>query len=287
MWHTGRLCAFDLETTGVDVEADRIVTAAVIGLGGSGQTEAYEWLADPGIEIPAEAAAVHGITTEHARAKGERAHDVVDQIAESLAIRGALGDAVVGHNVPYDLTLLDRECRRHELPTLHDRLDGALLHVIDTRVLDTHCLPYRKRPSKTQGARQLITLAQVYGLPWDEAAAHGCSYDALIATRVAFRIGQLAHMPREEWPEPIRTARRPRFHALDGLTLAELHAAQIEWHAEQAAGLESHFRKSNPQAVVDRSWPLRPWAESTTEPEGAPACSSTSPEPTPPLTTMP
>jgi uncharacterized protein YprB with RNaseH-like and TPR domain len=28
-WHTGRLAAFDIETTGVDPESDRIVTAAV------------------------------------------------------------------------------------------------------------------------------------------------------------------------------------------------------------------------------------------------------------------
>ncbi|MFJ9468363.1 exonuclease domain-containing protein [Streptomyces caniferus] len=259
MWHKDRLCAFDLETTGVDVEADRVVTAAVIGLGGGGQTEPYEWLADPGIEIPAGAVAVHGITTEHARAKGEPAHDVVDQIAESLAVRVGDGAALVGHNVPYDLTLLDRECRRYELRTLHDRLGETPLHVLDTRVLDTHVLPYRKRPSETQGARQLITLAHVYALPWDEDEAHGCSYDALMSARVVYRIGTLAHMPREDWPEPIRTARRPRFGALEGLDVAELHALQVTWAAEQAAGLEKHFRKTDPAAVVDRSWPFRPW----------------------------
>ncbi|MFJ3587491.1 exonuclease domain-containing protein [Streptomyces sp. NPDC090231] len=207
MWHKIPLCAFDLETTGVDVEADRIVTAAVLGLGGGGSADSYEWLADPGIEIPAEATAVHHITTEHAREHGEPARDVVDQIAKALAIRVRLGDPIVGHNVPYDLTLLDRECRRHQVPTLHDRLGETPLRVLDTRVLDQHCLPYRRRPSETQGPRQLITLAQVY----------------------------------------------------------ELHTLQIEWAAEQAAGLQEHMRKTNPDAVIDGSWPLRHLGESCDE----------------------
>jgi DNA polymerase-3 subunit epsilon len=270
----GRLAAFDLETTGVDVESDRIVTAAVIGIAEGGSTP-YEWLADPGVEIPAEATAVHGITTEHAREHGEPRHIVVDQVAEMLAVWvRESGAAVVGHNVSFDLTLLDRECRRYALPTLHDRLDGRPLYVIDTRVLDQRAVPYRRRVSEKQGARQLITLAQFYRVPWDDDQAHGCSYDALVAARVAYRIGQLAHMRRADWPEHVRAERRVAFLPFRDLTLAELHAAQIEWAAEQAAGLQAHLRKTNPDAVVDPSWPLRPWVEpgvDSTEPEGATA----------------
>lgn len=255
------MAAFDLETTGVDVEQDRIVTAAVIDLGGTKRIP-HEWLADPGIEIPEGATAVHGITTEHAQQNGKPAHDVVEDVAETLAGLVQLGSVIVGHNVPYDLTLLDRECRRHNLQPLQDRLDGAPLHVIDTRVLDQHCLPYRKRVSETQGARQLITLAQVYSLPWDEQAAHGCSYDALMAARIAYRIGSLAHTPKLDWPQSIRFNRRPRFHELDGLDLGQLHELQIRLAAEQAAGLQEFFRKTDPEAVVDGSWPLRPREES-------------------------
>ncbi|MET9729273.1 exonuclease domain-containing protein [Streptomyces sp. NPDC006458] len=269
-WHLGRLSAFDLETTGVDVETDRIVTAAVHTRGGGLDPDAGEWLADPGVEIPAEATAVHKITTEYAREHGEPAEHVVNDVAARLASHVVLGGAaIVGHNVPFDLTMLDRECRRYGLPTLHERLDGHPLHVIDTRVLDQHAIPYRKRPSEEQGARQLVTLAQVYELPWDDEAAHGCSYDAITAARIAGRIGQLAHMRRADWPEHIRGERRVRFHAFRDLTLAELHDRQIELAAEQAAGLEKHFRKTDPQARVDGSWPLRPWTEPTTE--GAPA----------------
>lgn len=270
MWHKLMGVAFDLETTGVDVENDRIVTGAVIGTDPMrGTFSSMEWLADPGVEIPTEAFDVHGISTEHARAEGEPARDVVDQIAEALAIRVRMGDPVIGHNVPFDLTLLDRELRRYERQPLHERLGDAPLHVIDTRVLDQRAVPYRKRVSETQGARQLITLAQFYGLEWDEEAAHGCTYDALAAAEIARRIGILAHMPRRDWPENIRAERRVAFIPFRDLTLAELHAAQIEWAAEQAAGLQKHFRKSDPNAVVDGTWPLRPWVEPSTE--GVPA----------------
>jgi DNA polymerase-3 subunit epsilon len=141
---------------------------------------------------------------------------------------------------------------------LAERLDGAPLHVLDTRVIDQHCLPYRKRVSENQGARQLITLAQVYELPWLESEAHGCAYDAVMAARVLYRIGSLAHTTRESWPEAIRTARRPRFDELAGLAVPQLHDVQAKWAAEQAAGLQEHFRKSDPEAVVNGSWPLIP-----------------------------
>ncbi|MGW1587284.1 exonuclease domain-containing protein [Streptomyces sp. NPDC002386] len=271
-WHLGRLAAFDLETTGVDVETDRIVTAAVDARGGGRPVESGEWLADPGIAIPAEATAVHKITTEYAREHGAPAEQVVREVAAELAAQIVMGDAaIVGHNVPFDLTMLDRECRRYKLPTLLDRIGDRPLHVIDTRVIDTHAIPYRRRPSEDQGARQLVTLAQVYGLDWNDDEAHGCSYDAVAAARIAHRIGQLAHTSRRCWPEHIRRERRVRFEALRDVTVAELHERQIAWAAEQAAGLQAHFRKTDPDAVVDGAWPMRPWVEPATDTEGAPA----------------
>jgi len=68
-WHTDWMAAFDLETTGTDPETARIVTATIVHIKGA-QTETQSWLVNPGIEIPAEAAAIHGVTTERARAEG-------------------------------------------------------------------------------------------------------------------------------------------------------------------------------------------------------------------------
>jgi hypothetical protein len=59
-WHDGRLCAFDIETTGVDYETDRIVTAAVALVGGGLVTEQANFLLDPGVEIPESATQASG-----------------------------------------------------------------------------------------------------------------------------------------------------------------------------------------------------------------------------------
>lgn len=50
-WTNGPWLAFDLETTGVDVTADRIVTATLLHIEGS-HIDAHNWLVNPGIDIP-------------------------------------------------------------------------------------------------------------------------------------------------------------------------------------------------------------------------------------------
>lgn len=65
-WADGPLLAFDLETTGTDTNADRIVTATVISIAPGKSPDIRTWLADPGVEIPAEATEVHGVSTDYA-----------------------------------------------------------------------------------------------------------------------------------------------------------------------------------------------------------------------------
>lgn len=176
-WHTEPMCALDTETTGVDVDTDRVVSAAVIRVG--------------------------------------------------------LDDALP--------------------PTRRMR-------VIDTSVLDKHVLPRRRRVSPTQGARQLITVAQVYSLGWDEEAAHGSEYDALMAARVAYRIGQLVGMRPAERPR-FELDRYQQFDQLAGLTVDELHDRQVVWAREQAEGLRSYFvgrAEHEKAATVRTEWPLIP-----------------------------
>ncbi|NED09569.1 3'-5' exonuclease, partial [Streptomyces sp. SID6648] len=57
-WISGPLVAFDLETTGTDIETDRIVTAAVVTVDADERPpEARTWLLDPGVTIPRQASA--------------------------------------------------------------------------------------------------------------------------------------------------------------------------------------------------------------------------------------
>lgn len=262
-WTVGPRVAFDLETTGVDVEEDRIVTAAALRISGS-TVEPRTWLLDPGIDIPEGATAIHGISTKKAQTDGTEAEKGVAEIATEIAESIAAGVPLVGHNVSYDLTLLDRECRRHGLGGLEDICGRPIRPVIDTRVLDQHVLPRRRRVSATQGARVLKTVAQVFNVPWDDEAAHGCEFDAMVSARVAWWIGEIAHRGPVGYPAWVLSDRYARFGDLAGLTLDELHDRQVAWAAEQAASPQEWFRSApperggNPDAVVDGSWPLRP-----------------------------
>jgi DNA polymerase-3 subunit epsilon len=257
-WHKARLLAFDTETTGIDIETVRIVSAAAILVGGGAGREARNWLTDvDGVEIPEGATAVHGITTDHARAHGIPAKGAVEDIVTVLADCVTAGTAIVGHNVVYDISLLDREARRHLGLGLADAFDIGHMRVVDTRILDQHVLPRRRRVSEKQGARQLITLAQVYSLDWDEEAAHGSEYDALMAARIAYRIGSLVEMPRASRPE-FELGRFQQFDQLAGMDIDALHTAQIGWARGQAEGLEQFFRQKDKNTVVERAWPLIP-----------------------------
>lgn len=91
-WHGEPLAGFDLETTGTEPLEARIVTAAVVEVRGGEVIRQRTWLADPGIRIPAQASAVHGISSERAASEGRPARDVVAEIAQVLMrLLGARG----------------------------------------------------------------------------------------------------------------------------------------------------------------------------------------------------
>lgn len=224
----GRLAVFDLETTGVDIETARIVSACVAVLEPDGSVvERWDWLADPGVEIPDGAAAVHGITTERARTLGRPAVDVVGEITQTLRVLLALGIPLVVYNAPYDLSLLDRECRRYgRVPLATPTL------VIDPLVLDKAVDRYRK------GKRTLEVTAELYGVTLDDA--HDAGSDAIAAGRVAQSLARA-------YPEEL------------DIPAADLHGRQKIWFAEQAASFADYIRtvKGDDTYVSDESWPVR------------------------------
>jgi DNA polymerase-3 subunit epsilon len=100
-WHRELLIGFDLETTGTDPREARIVTGAVIEARAGASIGRREWLADPGVEIPADAVAVHGISNERAAAEGRPADQVAEAIAEVLVTHWKRGVPVVAYNAAF------------------------------------------------------------------------------------------------------------------------------------------------------------------------------------------
>ena len=229
-WHLGRLAGFDTETTGVDVEQDRIVTACIVEVGGNTPPLTANWLLNPNVDIPEAASAVHGVTTEKAKAEGQDAAEGIAQIVAGLTQVVLAGTPLVVMNAPFDLTILDREARRYGVTPLSDAV-GDDLRVVDPRVLDKRVDPYRK------GKRTLTDLCAHYRVALD--GAHSADADAVAACRVAWRIAS-------------------QHGEIGTALLEELQFQQVHWAAAQAASFQAYLRKSDPDAVVDGSWPLRP-----------------------------
>ncbi len=101
------LVCFDLETTGVNVDRDRIVEIAMVRIEPDGGRRSFRTLVNPGMPIPPQASAVHGITD--------------DDVAESPAFAQIVGEVsalfegadLAGFNsTRFDLPLLQAELGR-------------------------------------------------------------------------------------------------------------------------------------------------------------------------------
>ena len=228
---TRALCAFDLETTGVDPRTGRIVSAALVPFTDGTEGPARTWLVDPGIEIPIESQRVHGITTERARAEGTPAAIAVPQILEAVTRLREDGSVLVGHNIVYDLTVLAAEGIRAGMLGSPQDLLAQLPPVVDTLVIDRQIDRYRRGP------RTLTAVAEHYGVALDDA--HDALADARAAGLIA--LGQAAAAP-----------------AIADATPHDLHASQVEWKAAQAASLQEYLRRRRPSATVNGDWPLEP-----------------------------
>jgi DNA polymerase III subunit epsilon len=252
------LAGLDIESTSTNVQEARTAQICLALVAPGRPTDIRTALIDPGVDMPAEATAVHGLTTERLQAEGGKPAEVLDVYLADTASAIRSGMPLVIMNAPYDLTVLDREARRHGLPTLEDRLGGQIAPVLDPMVLDKRLIKYRKRVGPGQGARCLKTLCQVYRVPWDDELAHGAEYDALQAARVVWRIGQWASTPFKDLaamqvgpfdsPKLLRHDDVQAFQRLAGMDLMDLHGRQTDWYAQQTEDYGDWLRKQAAEA---------------------------------------
>jgi len=192
-WADGSMIGFDTETTGVDVENDRIVTATAVRIGPGREPVVSRWMIAVDVEISAEATAIHGVTTEFAREHGRPAADVIPEVRDAIltAWAGPIKAVLVGHNVVFDLSLLDRESRRWL-----DQPFGVVGPVADSLCLDRAVDRYRR------GSRKLEAVAAHYQVAHN--GAHDDLEDALASARICWRVARAypevgAMSPRQLW----------------------------------------------------------------------------------------
>jgi DNA polymerase-3 subunit epsilon len=104
------ICALDLETTGTNPAFHEIVEAGIIRFTREGTRDIYESLVNPGMKIPPETIAIHGITDEMVQSSPPIG-DILGDIAEF--IRGSL---LVIHCPEFDISFLREAFRKNDMP---------------------------------------------------------------------------------------------------------------------------------------------------------------------------
>ena len=221
------LCGFDLETTGVNPQIARIVTANItLRDTDSGMEKTWNWLVDPGVEIPAGATAVHGVTTAQAQAEGWDAAKAVDTIADMLTVAYSDGAYIVVFNAAYDIPLLEAELKRYGLPSLAERIGAPVQRVYDPLVIDRAADPYRR------GKRTLTAMCPVYGIE-PSANAHDAAADVAMTLDLMEALLKTYNLPEMD---------------------KELYEFQREAHFDWAESFGKWLRRQGKTDDVSREW---------------------------------
>lgn len=231
-WQEAPWVGFDLETTGREQALARIITAALIDE--RDRSLDRTWLVHPGIPIPAESTAVHGITDADVQEDGIDAATGIDEIARALEAYWDAGAIVVAYNAQYDFTVLVHELRRHDLQPLRP---GAIL---DPLVLWRALEKYRK------GKKRLADAVERFDVPAN-VREHDAGADALAALHVMHAVAQLEGIGD-----------------LHLETNADLMTVQAALHRAWAQDFAAWFaQRGGDTSGIDDSWPIGVLGESS------------------------
>lgn len=283
-----RHLSFDLESTGLDPFEDRIVSLALVEVRGGGAEAAelrggpqrdlglepgpgrggpaggghgptpqlvFKSLVDPGVPIPPDATAVHGITDE-----------MVASAPPFGVIAGAVqaeieGAVLVGYNSRrFDTILLDRELRRAGQPGIDlfrvREIDVlGLWRVLEPRTLEGAVRRWLGVPQEAQErhdaardavatARVLLAMQEALGFSLEEAADLSRPEDEVDRTgrfrvdpdtgQVVFAFGRHRGEPVSDHPDYLDWMASADFGPLVVRAIEELRAVGFSWPPEGA-----------------------------------------------------
>jgi DNA polymerase-3 subunit epsilon len=161
------IVVFDLETTGLDVENDRIVEISVVKLHPNGDREVRTRRLNPGMAIPAAATAVHGIADEDVRESPS-----FSTVARSLHAFFA-GCDLSGFNIEkFDIPVLFHEFKRC----------GLVFPEPGTHIVDTYRIYVQREPRDLTAALRYFTGREM-------VSAHTAEADAIASADIL--LGQI------------------------------------------------------------------------------------------------
>lgn len=181
-WIDQPIAFVDVETTGRDAAADRIIELGIV-IGRAGKIEeSFNWLINPGRPIPKESSAIHGITDADVEGKPAFA-----EVAEEILSRFT-GAIPAAYNASFDrsflLAELDRVGVRPSSPP------PAVRREVDW--IDP--LTFARELYKSEQSRALGDMAARLGIALENA--HRATDDAAAALQVLYALAKDPRVPR-------------------------------------------------------------------------------------------
>lgn len=222
------MISFDTETSGVDVFEDRVVQLAIATTDRQGNIlEHWEWIIDPGIEIPSAASDVNGWTTERIQAEGRPPREA---FSEAIKIFERFKHLPwIAFNAVFDISILSNEFDRNGIDSGWGNWVAQKVRVYDPLVILRNKNPYQR------GGNRLTTVAKRLGLEFEEEKLHDALEDLKVTAKVAVSV-------------------RERYGPFTNSELAEMHR---KWSVGMRQYLLRVGKTAEEVANLNGSWPVQ------------------------------
>lgn len=165
-----KIHGFDIESTGLEKETERIITASLLS-----DDYSTNWFINPQHPINPKASEVHGITDDMVQKDGQSAPEAIEEIVTALTDILQKGEILCGYNIIYDLSILEYEARRYGIKPLSERMNGNVAPIVDPYILDKTLNKFRG------GKHTLERLAELFNV---ELNAHDAESDARVSIEI-------------------------------------------------------------------------------------------------------
>lgn len=174
-WSELPIALLDVETTGKDPSADRVVEVGIAFARGGAVVDRRNWLVNPGRPIPKEASDIHKITDDAVK-DAPRFEAIAQEVAAALS-----GCIPAAYNATFDKAFVAGELARAGLSLRRD-----------VEWLDP--LVWARELQQGEKSRALGEVAARLGISLENA--HRASDDAEAALRVLLALGRDVRVPR-------------------------------------------------------------------------------------------
>lgn len=158
-----RFICLDCETTGLDIQSDRIIEIAFIEFSFDTTFQTFETLINPQRPIPRDSEDVHHISDGMVKDK-PKIEEILPQVLKDIS-----GKIIIGHNINYDIGIIAAEAKRSHIPCM----------IESSFSIDTLRLARLYGDSPTNS---LETLRHHFNIP--EEGAHRAMSDVLVNIEV-------------------------------------------------------------------------------------------------------